>query len=284
MSLARTRKVKCPSRVSDLNPIEGKATGEMKKMSTPRDLVVELKKARKHQGPLASGFQDWVMINDPLDVKVSKGSFARALEFIEKFATEMPGYGISFSPQKGDVQAVNKTLGTTFLGHWLPIEISEGYVGDKNSASYEGKGLLRIEIGENRRWDEAELLGDLASHIPSILEGIHQEGGQAFFQEFEDKKAAQKLERQRLAESELVHSHWVNKAVASQAEEQAQSWQLATLIREYSAALLGMAQDHPESTKWAQWLGKYADWIDPLAADLPAIPAIRGPFNWELGR
>jgi hypothetical protein len=233
---------------------------------------------------VSPGFQDWFFISEPLDVKVSKGSFARALEFIEKFATEMPGYGISFSPQKGDVQAVHKTLGTTFLGHWLPIGISEGYVGDKNSASYEGTGLLRIEIGENRRWDEAELPGDLASHIHSILEGIHQEGGRAFFQEFEDKKVAQELERQRIAELELVHSHWVNKAVAAQAEEQAQSWQRAALIREYSEALLETAQDNPESTKWAKWLGKYADRIDPLAGDLPAMPTVRGPFNWELQR
>lgn len=190
----------------------------MKKMTTPRDLVVELKKASKRRWSRPPGFQDWVLIREPLDVKVSRGSFARALEFIEKIATEMPGYGISFSHQEGDVQAVHKTLGKTFLGHWLPIRISEAHAGDKNSTSYEGTRLLRIEIGENRRWDEAELSGDLASHIPSILEGIHQEGGRAFFQEFDDQKVAQELARQRLAESEIVHSHWGNKAVAAQAE------------------------------------------------------------------
>jgi hypothetical protein len=81
----------------------------------------------------------------------------------------------------------------------------------------------------------------------------------------------------RLVESELAHHHWGIKAVAGQAEEKAQSWQRATLIREDFAALLGMAQDHPESTEWAQWPGKYADWIDPLTADLLAMPAIREP-------
>jgi hypothetical protein len=256
----------------------------MKEGSNAKDLVLELKRARKHQGSLPPGFHDWVMITEPLEVSVTKGKFAKTLEFIESLASEMPGFGISFSYQKGDVQRVDKTLGLTFLGHWLPIKIREGYVEDKNSKTYEGTGLLGVEIGGQQRWVEGGHQGELVNQIHSMLESVHVEGGKMFLQESEDKKAAEKLERQRLAETELVHSHWINVAVAGQAEEQAQSWQRATLIREYSAALLEKAQADPKSMKWAQWLGKYADRIDPLSGELPEMPELKGPFNWELQR
>jgi hypothetical protein len=256
----------------------------MKEGSTAKDLVLELKKASKRQGSLPPGFHDWVMITQPMEVSVTKRKFAQALEFVESLATKMPGYGISFSYQKGDVQRVNKTLGLTFLGHWLPMKIREGYVEDKNSTAYEGTGLLGVEIGEDQRWVEGEHPGGLVTQIHSMLESVHVEGGKMFWQGLEDKRAAEKLERQRLAETELVHQHWVNRAVAKEAEEQAQSWQRATLIREYSGAMLEKAQDNPKSIKWAQWLGKYADRIDPLSGGLPEMPELIGPFNWELHR
>jgi hypothetical protein len=256
----------------------------MKEGSTPRDLVVELKKVSKRRGSRPPGFEDWMMITEPIDVRVSKGSFERTLGFIEKFATEFSGYGLSFSPQKGELHAMSKTLGVIFLGHWLPIKISEGYVEDETTPPYKGTGLLRISIGENQRWEEGERVGELVTQIHSMLTWIHEEGGRAFFQGFEDKRAAEKLERQRIAEVELVHSHWINKAVAAQAENEAQSWQRATVIREYSAVLLEQAQGNPKSIKWALWLGKYADRIDPLTGELPAMPTVVGPFNWELQR
>jgi hypothetical protein len=256
----------------------------MKKGSTAKDLVLELKKARKRQGSRPPGFQEWVMITEPLEVSVTKGKFAKALEFIESLASQMPGYGISFSYQKGDLQRVDRTLGLTFLGHWLPIKIREGYVEDKNSTTYKGTGSLGVEIGQDQRWEEGEHKGELVKQIHSMLESVHVEGGKMFLQESEDKKAAEKLERQRMAETELVHSHWVNVAVAGQAEAQAHSWHRATLIREYSAELLRKAQDKPGSIKWAQWLEKYADRIDPLSGDLPEMPTVTGPFNWELQR
>jgi hypothetical protein len=164
------------------------------------------------------------------------------------------------------------------------MKIREGYAEDKNATAYDGTGLLGVEIGEDHRWEEGEQKGALDRQIPSMLESVHVEGGKMFWQEFEDKKAAEKLERQRLAETELVHRHWVNVAVAGQAEEQAQSWQRARVIREYSAVLLEKAQDNPKSVKWAQWLGKYADRIDPLSGELPEMPEATGPFNWELQR
>jgi hypothetical protein len=256
----------------------------MKEGSTAKDLVLELKKARKRQGSLPPGFQEWVMITEPLEVSVTKRKFTQALEFIESLASQMPGYGISFSYQKGDLQRVDRTLGLTFLGYWLPIKIREGYVEDKNSTTYEGTGSLRVEIGGDQRWEEGEHKGELITQIPSMLESVHVEGGKMFWQGFEDKRATEKLERQRLAETELVHSHWVNVAVAGQAEEQAQAWQRARVIREYSAVLLEKAQDNPKSVKWAQWLGKYADRIDPLAEELPEMPELKGPFYWELQR
>jgi hypothetical protein len=256
----------------------------MKEGSTAKDLVLELKKASKRQGSLPPGFHDWVMITEPMEVSVTKGKFAKTLEFIEGLATQMPGYGISFSYQKGDVQRVNKTLGLTFLGHWFPIKIREGYVEEKDSETYEGTGLLGVEIGEDQRWVEGEHPGELVTQIHSMLELVHIEGGKMFLQGSEDKRAAEKLERQRLAETELVHSHWVNVAVAGQAEEQAQAWQRARWIREYSAVLLEKAQDNPKSIKWAQWLGKYAARIDPLSGELPEMPTVVGPFNWELQR
>jgi hypothetical protein len=154
----------------------------MKEGSTVKDLVLELKKACKHQGSRPPGFHDWVMITEPLEVSVTKGKFAKALEFIESLATEMPGYGISFSYHKGDIQRVDKTLGLTFLGHWLPMKIREGYVEDKDLRTYEGTGLLGVEIGEQQRWEEGEHKGELVTHIPSMLESVHVESGKIFLQ------------------------------------------------------------------------------------------------------
>jgi hypothetical protein len=48
--------------------------------------------------------------------------------------------------------------------------------------------------------------------------------------------------------------------------------------------LQAKAQDDPKSIKWANWLGKYADRIDPLSRGLPEMPELKGPFNWDLQR
>ncbi len=256
----------------------------MKEGSTAKDLVLELKKASKRQGVLPPGFHDWIMITEPMEVRVTRRKFENVLEFIEKLAERMPGFGVSFSFEKGDVQAVHKTLGLIFLGQWLPMKIREGFVEDKKSVTYKGTGSLEVEIGFHQSWVEGEHQGELVTQIRSMLEAVHVEGGEMFFQEFDDKKVAQKLERQRIAEEELVHQHWVNKAVAKEAENQAQSWQQAKLIREYRTALLEKAQENSKSAKWAKWLEKYADRIDPLSGELPEMPELKGPFNWELQR
>jgi hypothetical protein len=267
-----------------LKPNDGKVEHRMKELTTAKDLILELKKAGKRQGSPPPGFHDWVMITQPLEVRVTRGKFEKVLEFIEKLAERMPGFGVSFSVDKSDLQAVDKTLGLVFFGQWFPIMIREGYVEDKKTATFTGTGVLTVEIGEHKRWIESESQGDLITQIHLMLEGVHVEGGQMFSQEFDDKKVAEKLERQRVAELELVHSHWVNKAVAGQAEEEAQSWQRAQVIREYSAELLEKAQDNPKSIKRAKWLGNYADRIDPLSGDLPEMPELKGPFNWDLQR
>jgi hypothetical protein len=256
----------------------------MKEGATAKDLVLELKKASKGRRTLPPGFPDWVMITEPMEVRVTKSKFDKALEFIEKLAERMPGYGVSFSFDKSDVQAVNKTLGLIFLGQWFPIMIKERFVEDKNSATFKGTGVLVVEIGEHKSWVDGESQGELITQIHLMLEGVHVEGGQMFFQEFEDKKVAEKLERARIAEVELLHQHWVNRAVAKEAEDQAKSWQQAKVIREYSTALLERAQDNPKSIKWVKWLVKYADRIDPLSTGLPEMPELKGPFNWETQR
>jgi hypothetical protein len=68
----------------------------MREVSTPRDLVGELNKLSKRRWSRPPGFQDWVMVTEPIDIAVSKNSFKTALEFIEKITTEMPSAGISF--------------------------------------------------------------------------------------------------------------------------------------------------------------------------------------------
>jgi hypothetical protein len=256
----------------------------MKELTTAKELILELRKVSRGKGSLPPGFQDWVIIAEPMKVRVTKGKFEKALDFIEKLAEKMPSYGVSFSVDKSEPQSVDKTLGLLFLKQWFPIMIKEGYIADKKTATFNGAGFLTVEIGEHQSWAQSESAGDLTAQIPAMLEAVHVAGGAKFLQGFEEVKAVEKLERQRVAEVELLHQHWINRAVAKEAEDQAQTWKRAKLLREYSAALREKAEDNPKSTKWAQWLGKYADRIDPLSGDLPEMPELEGPFNWELQR
>lgn len=104
----------------------------------------------------------------------------------------MPGFGISFSFEKGEVQRVDKTLGLTFLGQWLPIMIREGFVGDKNSLTYEGTGIFEVEIGEHKSWVEGEHQGELITQIHSMLELVHVE---------EDERSLKNLKIRKLRRS-----------------------------------------------------------------------------------
>lgn len=50
---------------------------ETKEGFTAKDLVIELKKASKSQGSLPPGFHDWVMITEPIEIRVTKHKMPR---------------------------------------------------------------------------------------------------------------------------------------------------------------------------------------------------------------
>jgi hypothetical protein len=142
---------------------------------------------------------------------------------------------------------------------------------------------LRLQLCGYQRWEDRKRAGKVVEKIPKILDWIEEQTahGERLRIEREARELEEEAARKRALD--LARKQWVADAIAATAVKEAESWQRAATLRAYREALASQHSE-PDTLAWAEWIGRYADEIDPLAGRPPVTPIVKAPADWELQR
>jgi hypothetical protein len=257
----------------------------MKKNTEYRDLLAQIRQAVKSHDPYPGRFKGWVNIWSPIALTVTKERFTDGLAILEALLEGLPGRGMRLEPSK-ESQRIGRgrvQLCIAHQGHQFELKIAEGYRQAPGDDLYVGSGVLRVQLGGYQRWEDRKRAGKVVEKIPKILDWIEEQTahGERLRIEREARELEEEAARKRALD--LARKQWVADAIAATAVKEAESWQRAATLRAYREALASQHSE-PDTLAWAEWIGRYADEIDPLAGRPPVTPIVKAPADWELQR
>ena len=257
----------------------------MKKNTGDRDLLAQIRQAAKSHDPYPGRYKGWVDIWSPIALMVTKERLADGLAIVDALLAGLSERGMRLEPSeksqrmgRGQIQ-----LCIAHRGHQFELKIAEGYQKAPGYDPYVGSGILRLQLCGYQRWEDRKRAGKVVEKIPKILDWIEEQT--AHLERLSIEREARELEEKaaRKRAVDLARKQWVADAIAGTAVKEAESWQLAATLRADRKAL---ASQHsaPDTLAWAEWIGRYADQIDPLAGRTPVMPIVKTPPDWELQR
>jgi hypothetical protein len=255
----------------------------MKKNTTTREVLAQIREATKRQNPYPGRYKGWVNIWSPLALQVTKERFIDGLAIVEALLEALPerGMRIKSSKESQRIEGERVQLCIAYRSDQFTLKIAEGYRQDPGNEPCRGSGVLRLQLNGYHRWEDRKRAGSVVEQIPKILDWIEEQT--LAWESMRAELQALELEREsaRRRALDLARKMWVLDAIAETAITQAESWQRAATLRTYREALVSQYSEL-ETVAWADWIGEYADTIDPLLGPPPMMPEVKAPPDWEL--